>query len=57
MQNIGIELARAQHSPQTISQSPGIGENDGLGKRLMGQQPLHQSLLVRWIVRGNDLLR
>ncbi len=45
-----------QHSAEAVGGGLGVGEHDRLAVGLMGEQPLHQALLVGAVVGGDDLL-
>ena len=46
----------AQHPAEAVGGGLGIGENNRLAVGLMGEQPLHQALLMGAVVGGDDLL-
>ncbi|MNM71777.1 hypothetical protein D3C81_834510 [compost metagenome] len=45
-----------QSTGQAVGLGAGIGEDDGLLVRLVAEQPVHQLLLVRYVVGQDDLL-
>ena len=56
VQHEGLVVQGHQVAVETVDLGAGVAEDHRLAVRLVGQQPLHQALLVRRIVGRDDLL-
>ena len=56
VQDIHTHVHGPEHPIEAVCHDAGIGEDDGLARALVGQDPLEQGLLVGLVVGGDDLL-